>query len=280
MANETTYALIQSWLPDVVEATEMFLMQQTVMPALVQTFTDRSGREPRRGDKYSAGTVGTVAETTDLSTLQEFARTPFGTVTPAEIGNAYLITDARLESDNVPDVMSDLTQTNGYVFAKNVDTNLLGAFASFNGGSVGTAGSALTWDTLLKAEAIAVAAGIPGPYNVVLHPYSALQLELGRANAVPMKVEPLLAQASQFYVGTFMGMGIYRAPLMTAGTAVTNALFSRKAIAFDLRRAFRPEMERDASKRAWEVITTLVYGYGVWRADYGVKIVADASTPS
>jgi len=258
----------------------MYLMQSTVMPGLVQTFTDQTGRQARRGDKYSAGTVGTVAEATDLTTLQSFDRTAFGTVTPAEIGNAYLITDARLESDNVPSIMSDLLESNGYVFAKKLDTDLIGAFTSFNGGSVGTAGSALTWDTLVKAEAIAVAAGIPGPYNVVLHPYSAVQLQLGRANAVPLTVEPLLRAASQFYVGTFMGMGIYRAPLMTGGTAVTNALFSRKAAALDLRRAFRQELQRDASKRAWEVITTMVYATGAWRTDYGVKIVADASTPS
>jgi len=280
MANETTYALIQSWLPDIVEATEMLLMKDTVMPGLVTVFSDRTGREPRRADKYSAGTVGTVAETADLSTLQEFSRTPFGTVTPGEIGSAYLITDARMESDNVPNIMSDFLEVNRYVFASKVDTDLLGAFSSFTGGSVGSAGSALTWETIAKAEAIAVASGIPGPYSVVIHPYAALQLGIGRANAVPLVIEPALRAANQFYLGSFGALGIYRAPLLTAGTAVVQGLFNRRAIAFDMRRAFRVEPERDASKRATELIPTMVYASGVWRADMGVKIVSDASVPS
>jgi len=280
MANETTYALIQSWLPDIVEATEMLLMKDTIMPSLVTVFSDRTGREPRRADKYSAGSVVSVGETDDLTSLQEFTRTPFGTITPGEVGNPYLITDARVESDNMPNIMADLLEVNRYVFASKVDTDLLGAFANFSGGSVGAAGSALTWETVAKAEAIAVASGIPGPYSLVVHPYAALQLGIGRANAVPLVVEPALQAANQFYVGTFGRIGIYRAPLMTAGTAVTQALFSRRAVAFDLRRAFRVELERDASKRATEVISTMVYGHGAWRRDMGVKIVSDASVPS
>lgn len=280
MAGETTYALIQSWLPDIVEATEMFLMQETIMPNLVQVFSDRTGREPRRGDRYNAGTVGALNETDDLTSFQEFSRTPFGTITPAEIGNPYLITDSRFESDNVSNIFADLVESNGYVFAKKLDQDLLGVFTNFNGGTVGAAGSALTWETLAKAEAIAAANGIPAPYNVVLHPFAVLNLNLGRANAVPLAVETALRQANQFYVGSFGQMNIYRAPLLTAGTAVTQALFSRKAAALDIRRAIRPELQRDASKRATEVITTMLYGYGAWRRDYGIKIVSDASTPS
>lgn len=280
MANETTYASIQSWLPDIVEATEWFLMKDTVMPQLVQVFSDRTGREPRRADKYSAGTVGAVAETDDLTSYQEFTRTPFGTVTPSEIGNVYIITDGRMESDNVPSIMADLVESNRYVFASKVETDLLALLSSFTGGTVGTAGTAITWETVIKAEAVAVATGVPGPYNVVLHPYAALQLTLARDNAVPLVVEETLRQASSFYVGTMQGIGVYRAPLLTAGTAVTQGLFSRRAMALDIRRALRVEPQRDATKRAVEVVTTLVYGKGVWRPEYGIKIVSDASTPS
>jgi hypothetical protein len=280
MAGETTYALIQSWLPDIVEATEMYLMQETIMPSLVQVFSDRTGREPRRGDRYNAGTVGTINETDDLTSFQEFTRTSFGTITPVEIGNPYLITDSRLESDNVPSILADLVESNGYVFAKKLDVDLLGVFSSFTAGTVGTAGSALTWETLAKAEAVAINAGIPAPYNVVLHPYAVLNLMLSRDNQVPATVETALRAANQFYVASFSLMNIYRAPLLTAGTAVTQALFSRKAVALDVRRALRTEAQRDASKRATEVITTMVYGYGAWRKDFGIKVVSDASTPS
>lgn len=280
MANETTYALIQSWLPDVVEATEMYLMKSTVMPPLVQVFTDRTGVVPRRGDKYNEGTVGSVAETTDLTTWQAFTRTPFGTITPAEVGAPYLITDLRMESDNMPTIMSDLTESNGYVFAKSIDTNLTGLFSSFTGGTVGAGGSAMTWEMVQNAYAIAVANGVPGPYNLVLHPFAALSLMKARANAVSLVVEPALKAANRFYVGSFGDVSIWQAPVMTAGTAVVQGLFSRRAIALDIRRAMRIEPQRDASLRSTEIITTMVYGYGVWRATYGIKITSDASTPT
>jgi hypothetical protein len=52
---DTTYALIQSYLPDIWETALWYLQQETIAPALVQVFTGRMGDEPRKGTKYSAG---------------------------------------------------------------------------------------------------------------------------------------------------------------------------------------------------------------------------------
>ena len=63
-------------------------------------------------------------------------------------------------------------------------------------------------------------------------------------------------------------------------TDAVSAVFAPQAIAFDVRRAYRLEPERDASLRAWELNATMVYAYGLGeRPTWGVKITADATAP-
>lgn len=64
----------------------------------------------------------------------------------------------------------------------------------------------------------------------------------------------------------------------TEGTAsAIGAVMTRDAIAFDIRRGFRLETDRDASARLTELVASMVYASGNWRADHGVKITTDAS---
>lgn len=278
MAN-TTYSLIQSWLPDVISATEMYLQQTTVMPNLVQVFGDLSGLQVRRADKYAAGTVGTLTDGTDITTAQTFARTPFGTITPTEVGDRFVITDARVESENAADIMQDLSEHIGATMRAHLDTNLMGNFTNLTGGTVGSAGGSLTWDIIAAAQSRLRAAGVPAPYMCVLHAYSFYDLATARDNAVPLMVEEALRGANDFYVGTFGDIRFYTTGILTPGTAVVQAMFAPKAIAYDIRRPLRIRLERDESLRATEVVFTHVYAHGPWRAEMGIKIIADATAP-
>lgn len=73
----------------------------------------------------------------------------------------------------------------------------------------------------------------------------------------------------------------------TVGVTVTTpgsnyalgAMFSRDALAVDLRRPLRLEPERDASQRWTELNATMVYAKGGWRPERGVILKSDASTP-
>lgn len=56
-------------------------------------------------------------------------------------------------------------------------------------------------------------------------------------------------------------------------------MFTRDALAIDLRRPMRIEPERDASMRWTELNTTMVYASGKWRPERGVILRSDASTP-
>lgn len=275
---ETTYTLLSSWLPVAVQATEMYLQNATIMPAVVQVFGDRADSVARKSDKYTAGTVADLTDGTDISTPQTLARTPFGTVTPAEYGDLYFISDQRMASDNVENIMADLTEHIGYSVAKHIDTKLMTVFGSVTAGTVGAAGSALSWQYIFAAASRLRAAGVPGPYNCVLHEYAWYDLGTSVATAIPLTVDPAL-RANRYYVATFGDINFYTTGLLTAGTALTQAMFNRRAIAYDVRRPLTIELQRDASKRGYEVVFSTVYGYGLWRADMGCQILCDASAP-
>jgi hypothetical protein len=63
------------------------------------------------------------------------------------------------------------------------------------------------------------------------------------------------------------------------GTSVFGGMFSRNAMALDMRRSFRLEPERDASRRGIELNASSVYAYGVWRPQYGVALNSAGTTP-
>jgi hypothetical protein len=277
---DTTYALIQNYLPDIWSAALWYLQQNCVLAPLVQVFTNETGDQPRKGTKYAAGTVGPLTEDTDISSAQTFARSPFGTLSPSEVGTLYRLSYNRLESDDVDNVMADLAQHIGYSFRLKIDQDLLGDIASFTGGSIGSPGGTITWATITNAHALAKASGIPGPYNCVLHEYQWNRLIQAQANALPIVVQQTMLNANQFYVGTFGDVNFYTTGVLASGTAVVGGLFNRMAIGYDIRRGITIKTFDDISLRAYEVVATHKYAHGAWRTDYGVKIVGDASAPT
>lgn len=88
------------------------------------------------------------------------------------------------------------------------------------------------------------------------------------------------AITKSFYQGSLLGVNCFTSANIGTGTAVYCGMFSQQAIAFDVRRAPRLEVERDASRRAWELNYTAVYAAGLWRPAFGVAGVFDASTPT
>jgi hypothetical protein len=56
-------------------------------------------------------------------------------------------------------------------------------------------------------------------------------------------------------------------------------MFSSNAMALDMRRPFRMEPERDASRRGIELNVSSIYAYGVWRPQYGVVLLTAGTIP-
>lgn len=282
MANESTYALISTLVNPTWEAALMYARANLVMPQLVTAFTDMDGMQDRKVTEYAAGTVVTsLGETTDLTT-QALSRSLLTTLTPAEAGTMYFLTDRRAASDP-EDVAADIAEKVGFEMFKQVETDLLGDFASLTGGTVGAAGSALSWARIFAARAKLAGTNIPGPYVCVLHEYHWYTLATaanlaGLANAAPLRVRDDIQ--SRYYVGSTSDIDFYTTSVPTAGTAVKGAMFNRQAFALDIRRGFRIEPQRDASLRGTELNCTMIYAHGVWRPLWGVQIIGDASVPN
>lgn len=90
------------------------------------------------------------------------------------------------------------------------------------------------------------------------------------------------AITQNFYVGSVSGVEIYTSANISTitGDDAYVGMFSRQAIALDVRRAPRLEVERDASRRGYELNFTSVYAVTAWRPAFGVAGLFDATTPT
>lgn len=254
---------------------------QNLMASLVTTYTGE-GIAPRVSSQWSSTSISAVNDDDDL-TSQAFTPTVLSTLTPSEVGAQYLITDQRAESDPFG-VQQAAAVELGQAIATKIETDLVGDFGSFTGGTVGAAGSAMTWGRFFAAAAQLRAQKAPGPVYAVLHPYHWHDL------ASEASIAGTNFNAPQFgdevmrnrFVGMAAGVMIFESaniPVDGSDDAISG-LFTPMALALDVRRAPRIEDERDASRRATELNLSAVYAHGVWRPKFGVKMIADASIPT
>lgn len=283
MANETTFALIKQFLPEVWEGALYYAQANFVMPRLVRTFTNLRSMMERNVTEYEPGTVEeNLGELEDL-TPQELTRKLLARLTPQEHGMQYLISDRRVEGDDA-DILADAAREIGYQMGAHVESKLLADMANFTGGTVGSAGAALTWANVYEARARLAANRVPGPYNVVLHEYQWLDLAAAAniaATSVGHSMQIRNDIQSRYYIGSQGDLNFYHTTELTIDNSddVIGGVFNRDALALDLRRGLRIEPERDASLRATELNATMIYAHGIWRPAYGVKLVSDATAP-
>lgn len=272
---------ISTYIQDIFEDALMVARDQNLMASLVRNFNDRTGDANRKNSEYGTATMASLAETDDLES-QPLTPSVIATLNPGEVGAQFFLSDLRVESDPFG-IRDDAALELGSAMAQKVETDLLSLMNDFTGGTVGTAGSVMTWEKFFAAAARLKATKAPPPYHCVMHEYQWYQL--AKASSI---AAPTTAAAPQFtddvqrnyYVGRAADVNIYTTTNIASGTAVYAGMWSPSAIALDWRRAPRLEPERDASKRGWELNMTAVYAYGVWRPAFGISILADASAPS
>jgi len=272
----------------------IFVVRETyVMPSLVKTFTDLQSSNTRTGYTYNQGTAGTIAEADDL-TSQSFVPSADQTLTPREIGLQFFISDQRADSSgNVPeDVLVDAARELGLAAGDKIQYDLITDLASLTGGTVGGAGSALTWghaaNAIANARQVNKSGGVP--LKFVMHGYQYLKLAASAsvAGAAVHNSPQYGDQLSRLgYVQQFMGVDIIQVysgtPSVngTGGTAwFTGAVFPEEAIALDWRRQIRVVAQRDESRRGVELNMSAVYAHGVWRPARGVQFAGFATLPA
>lgn len=274
---------IAAFVQTIYEDAMLVVRDNALATSLVTVYSDRSGTAARTRSDWGTATIQAIGETDDM-TSQAFSPTAGNSLTPAEAGGQFFLTDLRVETDPF-DVRSDAAMELGMAVADKIDVDIFGNFSSLTGGTVGASGSVITWNYFNAMLARLVAQKAPRPYVFVCHPYqwnslakAASVAAAARTNAPEYLME---AVARNYFIANYSGVDIFvtsNVPLSTNDAYA--AMFSRPAIAFDVRRSPRLEPERDASRRGWELNMSVVYGEGVWKANYGIQGLFDCTAPA
>lgn len=275
MAGESTYSTISTLVQNIVEGALLTARENSVMQPLVRNFTDQTGLAPRVFSSYTGGTIVSLAEISDLSS-QTFTPAASGTVTPGIWGMQYYFTDARIASD-YNGTQADASQDLGEVFATKIDTALVTLFSSLTGGTVGTAGGTLTWANIHRAAAYVKAANAAGGIIAVFRPEQWYYLTSASTGVPTLMQSPqwMDSLAASYYQGSWGGINFFVDNNITSGTAAVAAMFHQDAMAFDLRKPFGIEYQRDASRGGggWELNASAWFGTGVFRPTFGVQMI-------
>lgn len=258
------------------------------MQKFIKGFSDLKGGNPRVGYVYNQLTAKTIGEDDDL-TSDSFAPSADQTLTPAEIGLQVFITDLRANSEAPEEIITDSARELGFAALDKIESDLVGDCASLTGGTIGTAGTAITWGYISAAIAQARNANKSNykPLACVVHAYQAQVL----AKSASIAGATSLAQAPGV-TDEITRKGLYpafifdRTPIYQvfadpdSADDFTGGVFPKEAIAIDWRRAIRVEAQRDASRRGTEFNMSAVYAHGVWRPDRGIQMIFDATAPT
>ena len=274
---------ISTYIQTIFEDAWFIAREESFMSRLVTNFSGDDEVQSRSSSQYSSVTIAQLNETDDLQS-QAFTPSVVATLTPYEFGAQYFLPDRRLSADPFG-LRADAARELGLGMAQSINTNLLSLLSSFTGGTVGAAGSTITWGCFFAMLSRLKAAKAPPPYYCVMHVYQWHQL--AKASSVAASTQPVSSWLSdevmrRWFVGSVAGVDI----LTTADISVNAnddaycGMFSPVAMAIDMRRALRLEDERDASRRGIELNMTAVYAYGVWRPAMGITGLFDASTPT
>jgi hypothetical protein len=255
--------------------------ENNLMVNLVTVANDRQGLASRSSSEYGSATISDVNQEDDLIS-QAFAPSVLATLTPTEKGAQFSLPDVRIESDPFS-LRQDASQELGAALAAKIDTDIAGVFSSLTGGTVGAAGTTLTWGHFFAMASRLKAQHAPLPYVFVCHPYQWHALGKAVAPGATVTNGAALQDAvlRNFYVSSVAGIDVFvTANTTLSGTDGYAAMFSRPAIMYDNRRSPRLEPERDASRRCWELNLTSVYAKGVWRPKWGIQGLFDCSAPT
>lgn len=270
------------------EDAHFIVREAALMPSLVTVLTDMSGMNTRKSYKYNSGTAVDVTDADDLSS-KAFTPSADQTLTPSEIGLQFFISDARAESDVPENIINDAARELGFAATDRLESDLIGEMANLTGGTVGAAGTIITWGHLAAAIAQARNANknAAKPLACVLHGYQWSVLAKAASvagasvvNAPAFQDQVTRSAGSTVKVADFMGVPIYQVfAAVDSGGDFTGGVFPRESIALDWRRLIRVRPQRDESRRGLELNMSAIYAHGVWRPELGVKMIFDAATP-
>lgn len=236
--------------------------------------------------------------TADKFDDEEFSTTPMATgttqetITLSEHVVYQKITDG-IRDAAYGDVMSDLAFQSGLAIGESVDKYTFSEFVNLSS-DIGTTGTELTTELIMKAAATLRAAKVQGPYYAVVHPAAAFNMKkvltqtqvyngstamIPTAGALSNVGNAVLAGG---VIGTIAGVTIIESPLVAAvstggATAYRGAVFAPTAIglaergALDLNTLYQPK------DRATDMVLRQYAGAKAIRPTHGVAITSEGT---
>ena len=214
------------------------------------------------------GTAATAANTNTTSV----------SLTLAEIGTYFQVTDLLRDSAQ-RDVIADLGLQAGRAIAEKMDTGVFSLFADFDEIS-SNVNAEVTVDSILQAVATLRSRKLTGPFYAVVHPGVAYNLKKELALAGGNNIPSLSAVGEgvlmDFYIGRIAGCTVLESALVpTSGNNAVAGVFSSTALAHAIRGGVVLETQRQATKRATDVMLTAVQGAATLNSQHGVKITGN-----
>lgn len=216
---------------------------------------------------------GTAAKGSDLAT------TLHATINMAEVVAGTLLTDDAVETMPNYNLAGEIGRILGQQMAVKFDTQAMAKFADFTGSTNAAFGSTsadveLTADVLFKAAAELRSNLAGGQIVGVFHPRAVYNLKKQLANAGAAELGSLSnlgnTALSTGLVGSVAGITIFESTLADVG-----GVFALDAMGGAMKRDTRLETERDASKRATEIVGSAVWGFSAVKPENGVVIYTD-----
>lgn len=289
MAQLNTYSDVSS-IANAMQENAFFVVRETAqMQQYIRGYNDMAGANPRKNYNYNQLTAVTLNESDDMTSVA-FAPSVGQTLTPIEIGLPFFVSDLRAESTLPENIVRDGALELGFAAADKIEADIVSDFASLTGGTVGTAGSVITWGYVAAAIAQARNANknMSVPLACVLHGYQwavlAKTASIAGASSIaqaPGFTQAITTQTPVGQVASFMGVPIYQTfQAADSSGDFRGAVFAQDALAIDWRRPIRIEPERKASRRGTQYNMSAVYAHGVWRPALGVQMIFDATAPT
>jgi len=257
--------------------------EANIMSGLVQNLSAR-GWMDRKVGIYPEVTAVAVGEAEDFTSPTTFDKTLNATLSPGEVMAQILLSDRRIDTD--PDnARQDAARELGMAIAKKIDVDLLGDFSDFTTDKGPGAGGTATIAKFATAVTVLRNENAPNPLYIVLHPYQwhDIWVELGQPAANKALLGDVANRALRdFFVGDWLNCQWFVSSNIEVDDSddAVAGVFNPQALALDTRKPPTLEIERDASKRAYELNMSAGYAHGVWRDEFGVKYTSDASEPS
>jgi len=282
MANETTSSTLSELYTEIIQEAIFNFQETSVMRPLVTTYNISGAGKQIAVPVYPNISASAVSEATDLANTE--INPTEATITASEVGVMTTLTDLGRDTAS-RDVASDIGKLFGEAIAKKVDADLAGLFSSFaSGNDLGSAGTELTPDLLLSAEATLRSLNIPRPYYGVFSPKAMFNLKKALANAGYSTNANAMSDIGNEtlrngYVGTVFGIDLFENANISAdgNDDVVGGVFHPQSLGLAMKSDFKIETQRDASLRATEIVGTVTYGTGVIKDDFGCQVTVDGA---